>query len=378
MDPKTRMLKAWNFEEPDRVPLEIRLNPNASELPGADEIADFVEKEAAKFCWSPLFDWGFLGLDSAYNEEVIEDVPGDFKRMLRTQSTPAGDFTAITRHLYDDLYGGDPNDYHWEKRYFETVDDLKRIAGADRNKRPFNLKKYNQRCQEIDIRGLPGTSIFHPLGELVRNSNMTKVYMWMMTEERIVLEYLEKSTGQICDTLPAIKDKQLSAPPVFLTHALEMLIPPWLGKTQFDKLVFPFDKRVNDVIHAIGGRHRAHCHGNSGGFLESFADMGIDGVEPLEPPPYGDNSLNRAKKQVGNRMLLAGNIPSQAFYLDSFKPEDVRELVRRAIAEGAPDGGFFLKTTGGTIGGGKNREQKIKSIQCGRAMIEAWWEFSSC
>ena len=25
MDSKTRMLKAWNFEEPDRVPLEIYL-----------------------------------------------------------------------------------------------------------------------------------------------------------------------------------------------------------------------------------------------------------------------------------------------------------------------------------------------------------------
>lgn len=45
---------------------------------------------------------------------------------------------------------------------------------------------------------------------------------------------------------------------------------------------------------------------------------------------------------------------------------------RRAIAEGAPGGGFTLRTTGSAhIGNGKNRAQKAKSIQCGLAMIEA-------
>ena len=141
--------------------------------------------------------------------------------------------------------------------------------------------------------------------------------------------------------------------------------------------MFPFDKHVNDAVHKIGGRHRAHCHGNSGEFLERFADMGIDGVEPLEPPPYGDNILADAKKRVGDRMLLSGNIISQAFYLDSFKVEDVRPLVKQAIKDGAPGGGFTLKTTGGAVGNGKTREQAIKNIECNLALIEAWRELGN-
>ena len=115
---------------------------------------------------------------------------------------------------------------------------------------------------------------------------------------------------------------------------LEMLTPPWLGKDHF-------------------------------------------AVEPLEPPPYGDNILAKAKKQVGTRMLLSGNIVSQAFPIESFKVGDVRDLVKKAIEDGASGGGFTLRTTGGAVGYGKTKEQCLKSIECGHALIDAWREFGS-
>jgi len=148
---------------------------------------------------------------------------------------------------------------------------------------------------------------------------MEKMYMWMLAKEELTLKFLERSNNQVSDSILSIADKPLIDLPIFMTYALEMLTPPWLGKDSFNKLVFPFDKQVNDSIHKIGGRHRAHCHGNSGGFLELFADMGIDAVEPLEPSPYGDNILAEAKKSVGKRMMLSGNVITQAFCLDSFK-----------------------------------------------------------
>ncbi len=372
MDSKSRLLKAWRFQESDRVPLEIRLYPPAKDLPGADKILEFEQNEADNFRGVAGFNWGFMGLDTTYTEEVIEDVPGQFKRLRRTHSTPAGIFTAITQHIHGD---GDPNDFHWEKRYIATLDDFRRMAEADREIRPFNLEQYNKGCAGIGDRGLPSTGLFHPLGMLARNSATEEFYMWLVTEEALVMRYLERCTEQICATLLAVRGAGFADPPVFMTYALEMLIPPWLGVTHFDRLVFPFDKRVNDAVHAIGGRHRAHCHGNSGDFLERFADMGVDAVEPLEPPPYGNNLLVTAKKRVGKRMLLSGNVVTQDFCRDSFKVTDVRNLVKRAIEEGAPGGGFTLRATGGAVGNGKTREQCIKDIECNLALIEAWREF---
>ncbi len=377
MTQKQQLLTAWSFQEPDRVPIEMFLYPSAECLPGADAIRAFQEQEATNFLGAHLFDWGFMGLDTRYTEEVIEDVPGDYQRMRRVHATPAGDFTAITKHAYEDLFGeGDKGDFHWEKRFIETLDDFRRIAEAPRARRPFDLKAYNAGCAQIGERGVPITGLFHPLGTLVRNSNMSEAYMWLLTEDEIVEKFLFRCTEQICDSVLAVNGEHLDDPPVFKTGALEMLIPPWFGMAHFDKLVFPYDKRVNDAIHAVGGRHFAHCHGNSGLFLERFADMGIDAVDPLEPPPYGDNILGDAKQRVGRRMLLCGNIPSQLFSLESTTMKEIRELVKQAIEDGAPGGGFTLRTTGSAyVGNGKTNAQKIKSIQCGLAMIEAWREF---
>ncbi len=374
MDSKSRLLKAWRFEEPDRVPLELQLYPPARGLPGADLIARFEAEEADNFRHVGGFDWGFLGLDSTYSEETIEDVPGAYKRIRRTHATPAGTFTAVTRHVYGD---GDPHDYHWEKRYIETLDDFQRLVDAERRVRPFDDAVYNKGCADVGTRGVPCTGLLHPLGVLVRSSRMEELYGWMLTEESLTMRFLERTTEQVVASLAAIRDITLADPPVFMTYALEMLISPWLGEAHFKKLVFPFDRRVNEAVHRIGGRHRAHCHGNSSAFLELFADMGVDAVEPLEPPPFGDNNLADAKRRVGKRMLLSGNVVTQAFHLPSFNVGDVRELVKRAIGEGAPGGGYTLHTTGGAVGNGKTREQCIKCIDCNLAMIDAWREFGA-
>lgn len=381
MKSKDRMWKALRFEEADRVPIEMFINPRSLEmkLPGAAKIHEFQVREANNFSGAHGFDWGFLGLDNVYSEKVIKDVPGEFKRILRTQTTPAGEFTGITKHNYEDLYGdGDPNDYHWEKRYIETPDDLRRLAEAQRERRPFDLAAYNQACRKLGDRGVPVTSLLHPLGTLVRNSDMEEVYTWFFGEPRLMEMYLERCAEQVCDSLSAVQKETLADPLIFRTHALEMLIAPWLGMEQFNQWVFPWDKRVNDTVHSLGGKHFAHSHGNTAKFLERFADMGIDVLDPLEPPPYADNDLADAKRRVGDRMVLTGNIPSQAFALDSFQVESTRDMVKRAIGDGAPGGGFFLRTTGSAyVGSGKTREQRIKSIQCGLAMIDAWRQFGS-
>lgn len=331
MDSRQRLLKAWAFQEPDRVPVEFSVYGPLRQMPEAEPLLRFEAEEADNFHSVPGFDWGFFGLDSQYHEETIEERPGEFKRLRRVHQTPAGEFMAITTHFADEF---DPSDYQWERRFIETRDDLVRLVKADRRPRRFDLDGYNRQCQEIGGRGLPCTGLLHPLGTLARMGNTEEVFAWLLTEPELVHEFLDRANRQVRESLYSVKTLDLAVPPVFMTYALEMLIPPWLGMTQFMELVFPYDQRVNQAVHAIGGRHRAHCHGNSGKFLDVFADMGIDGVEPLEPPPFGDNLLEKAKRQVGRRMLLSGNIPSQAF--PSMSCDEVQDLVRQAVSVGAP------------------------------------------
>ncbi len=373
MDHKTRLQTAWSFREPDRVPIEAALYGPARGYPGAEELEALILEVVDPLKYSPGFDWGFLGMDATYQEEVIEEVPGVSKRVRRTYQTPVGPFEAITIHDLNDL---DPHDFHWERRYIHSLDDFIRLAEADRRQpRPFNLEGYNKGCREIGQRGMPITGLSHPLGNLVRQSTMEEVYGWLITERALAHRFLESTNTQVVESLNALRTLELVDAPIFGTAALEMLIPPWLGEAHFREFVFPYDKAVNAAVHAIGGRHRAHCHGQCGRFLELFADMGVDGVEPLEPAPFGDTVLADAKKRVGHRLVLSGNIPSQLFY--TMTDDDVRQCVRQAIRDGAAGGGFTLHETSGSSGLGKTREQIICHLHKTRVMIEAALEYGT-
>jgi uroporphyrinogen-III decarboxylase len=74
-------------------------------------------------------------------------------------------------------------------------------------------------------------------------------------------------------------------------------------------------------------------------------DMGIDVLNPIEPPPLGDVTLKEAVKRVGAGMGLEGNIEIQTLLMDS--REVVREKIRTAAEEGKQSGRFILCPSAG-------------------------------
>lgn len=365
MNHRERMETAWSHQEPDRVPIECGVPQTVRDHPKGGRLCELADEYATNFGGAPGPSWGFLGLATEDSEETIEEVTGQYRRVRRVHHTPVGDFTAITHHP-----AGNP-DYHWEKRFVDTLDDMVRLADAPRAPLAFDADAC--RKADADAKGVPLTGLLHPLGYLVRSASMENVYGWLAQEPDLVHRYLEAANRQVIETIQAMGREGLR--PNFMMWAHEMLIPPWLGHRHFDEFVFPYDKSVNDTTHAIGGRHRIHSHGCCMDFLEKMADMGVDSIEPLEPPPPGNCDLAEAKRLVGDRMLLSGNVVSQHFY--NRTPEQVREEVREAIRAAAPGGGFSLKSTGGICVGAiaMTEEQAESEIACYEAYIEAGLEF---
>ena len=339
---RQRLETAWRFEEPDRVPIEMKVSQKTRAHPMAAKLVEMIDRHADHFCFAPGADFGFLGLPTEYTEAVIEEQPGEFRRLERTHQTPAGVFTAVTYHPEHA-----PDDYHWEKRFILSLDEFKRVAGTPRTPPIWDHQAYLTRVEQIGEDGVPIMSLFHPLGDLVRTATMEEVYAWFREAPAAIHRYLAAAYDQVVATVDGMQ-RALGSGLTFVTWAHEMLIPPWMGHELFDEFVLPYDRRLCAAIHKHGGRLRAHCHGQCMGFLVKFADMGIDATEPLEPPPYADVDLAEAKRLVGDRMLLSGNIPSQAF--PRLSPDQVRAMVRDAIRVAAPGGGFTLRTTGGAGG----------------------------
>ena len=156
--------------------------------------------------------------------------------------------------------------------------------------------------------------------------------------------------------------------PYFSQSGMEMALDPWMSREMFEDYIVPYDSKVYGLIHRYGGKTRIHCHGKAMRYLEQFVEIGIDGIEPCEPPPQADVVLREAKQLVGDRMLLCGNIPSPQFQF--LHPDETEELVKQAIRDGAPGGGFILRTTGGEAGTwpGVNLDRVLANAE---RMIEA-------
>lgn len=92
---RERLETAWNYQEPDRAPIEMGISKEAAQHPRAARLVELIRDHADHFGgWSPP--WGHFCLDHTYEEEVIEEKPGEFTRRKRVHHTAAGDFTAVT------------------------------------------------------------------------------------------------------------------------------------------------------------------------------------------------------------------------------------------------------------------------------------------
>ncbi len=365
MTHRERLETAWSFREPDRVPIELNLDRIAREHPAAARLVRLTEEHVDTFFGCGGYDWGFLGWPAVHSERVLEDC-GEYERIERTISTPAGDFVGVIRRP---RFPTGIEDYHWERRYIREPADLERLLSVPLEPRAPLVDNFRRVVEDVGERGLVLVSILHPLGTLVRHAEMEEVYSWFRAEPELMHRFLDVTNTYVAGAVEAMLDAGIG--PYFSVCAHEMLIPPWMGRALFEEFVFPYDSRIYLQIRARGGRVRAHCHGNCMQFLERFWEMGIDAIEPLEPPPYADCDLAEAKRLVGDRMMLCGNVPSQDWIFRD--PEEVEEQVRVAIEAAAPGGGFALRTTGGGAGTGSVRtpEQLQHTIRCCEVYLEA-------
>lgn len=121
-----------------------------------------------------------------------------------------------------------------------------------------------------------------------------------------------------------------------------------LGPEGFAALVTPFDRALIDLIHAHGSIAYYHNHGYVDIYLETFAELEIDALDPLEVPPYGNVDLGDAHRRIGGRVCLVGGLDDMEV-LEIRDEQTVRAAARVHLeAIGPQASGFCL---GGTASG---------------------------
>jgi MtaA/CmuA family methyltransferase len=76
-----------------------------------------------------------------------------------------------------------------------------------------------------------------------------------------------------------------------------------VGPDIYDEFVWPYEKKLVDGIHALGGKVRLHICGNTRRILEGMGKLGCDIVDLDSMAP-----ISEARQQMGPKTVLLGNL----------------------------------------------------------------------
>lgn len=120
-----------------------------------------------------------------------------------------------------------------------------------------------------------------------------------------------------------------------------------LGPVGFDKLVMAFDAELIGLMHHHNAIAYYHNHGPATQFLDRFAELGMDALDPLEAPPWGDADLGEAKRRIGNKVCLVGNLDDMEV-LEKYDAWTIQKMGRECLEKAGPDGYLLGGTASGT------------------------------
>ncbi len=117
----------------------------------------------------------------------------------------------------------------------------------------------------------------------------------------------------------------------------EYASPPYVPPALFRDYVCRYVAPMVGSIQQYGGYARIHSHGRLGAILDDIASMGVDGLDPIEPPPQGDVELSYVRERYGKNLVLFGNI--EAADIENLPTGPFAGKVKRAIEEGTSGAG---------------------------------------
>lgn len=350
-----RIMAAYRGEKADRVPIcsPISWHPSRdidSKNPGgwrADPDFIRVARMVQEHCdtavpWNPV---GYPQIRSKFGYQRFLEVPDELviekpvERMDATRRrhtyvlpTPGGDLV----WTYDEHEGVETL---WDVRKpVEKPEDVENLLSI-----PFQLKKpesakyepFRQHRRDMGRDAICGGHVNSMVAMLVGIMEYEQMLEWLITEpERIKLladAWMERTWARV--------DYELSqgVGPFWHFNGVERAAPPMMSPRHWEELVVPYDGEIMRRIKARDpeARIHVHCHGRVATMLDSWMSLGVDSIDPVEPPPQGDIEFADAKRRVAGRMTLFGNI--EFCLMDMGTPDEVETAVRRALEEGGKD-----------------------------------------
>lgn len=316
-------VKLWNVR-----PRQALLNPAFAPVHRAGiEQTDLMVSADSPFC-------PYAGRFHDQHFRVTEQAAHspDWVDVVTTVSAPAGELRSVFRRSTRQRPG-------YEKSFLLKVpEDIKTLLSLPYEPYPFNPRPYADALAEVGDAGVAVFGLDHAMYALQRLIGSENFAVWNLYHDDLLEEAIACFAARIEAQVRAVLDHGLR--PIFGWVGPELCIPPLMAPRDFDRYVMAYDMPLCDLIHDAGGLVWVHCHGRMGPVLERFLAMGVDVLNPIEPPPMGDVTLEEAFSRVGGAMALEGNIETHD--LMTAAPEELTATIAESMAVGTRAGRRFI------------------------------------
>jgi Uroporphyrinogen decarboxylase (URO-D) len=117
----------------------------------------------------------------------------------------------------------------------------------------------------------------------------------------------------------------------------------FLSREMYSEFVLPYERQLADAVRALNKPVYTHTCGNIGDRLDLMVETHIDGLDTLDPPPLGNSLLDEAKRDVGDKVFLKGNMNSVELLLAKSEQQVIAEA-NRCLNAARAGGGYILST----------------------------------
>ena len=313
----SRITRAANFHEPDRVPIWESLQNTAvynRYAPGVPfpECAAIACQElgidATYGCMEPVEGTGTFGTEihaagTVWRPEPSLRLPEDLAHLL----PPEPDANAI------------------EDRALAEHERMQQTYGSQVMYLP----------QTGGFGFLPGydTQTFAVLATAIAEDISSAARLWDRRMEHAIIRNEVIARNALTPIVQCCED---------VAYKTGLMVSPEMLRSHF----FPRLRQVIAPLKAAGIKAIWHSDGNITDVLDDAVECGIDGINPVDTSAGMD--IGAVKKLYAQKLILVGNVGTN-HVLSLGTPGEVREDVRRCIRAAAKGGGHFLQCADGQV-----------------------------
>jgi uroporphyrinogen decarboxylase len=330
MTSRERVIKTFNYEKTDRVPIDYETNPTIHA-----KVSNSLGIEPGNY-------EGFLqalGVDSRiihpnyvgkllYKELPgikVNPVYGFYSRWVENNFGGYDDFCNFPlQDVEDDVIAAFP---------FPSPDDF------DYETALSSFAYYKDLALHVGNAGIG--DIINSIGRIM---NMENVLVGIITENEAVLDLIDRKLSMELGILDRILDKAKGRIDyVWIGEDLGTQHSPMISKDLYRKILRPRHQKFIDLAKSYSLPIMIHTCGSSSWAYEDFIEMGVDAVDTLQPEAT-DMSPQYLIEKFGGRLSFHGCI-STAGPLAYGTAEDTEEYCRKTLELMMKNGGYHFSPT---------------------------------